>query len=170
MTSQQKNSSSWVNVKNWIIENAHCGQLAVSTTPLDTLSFASPFRQMDKWSLRAWFPQTRIQRLQTFEYHQQYRRPRLPYLPPCQLPPHTQRRLQLVPLDLPPNSPHLCLSVFSNLFFKGIKGDEETTARTIDSLSAWEEMMSLSRMTLFSDIFRNWTRRTWLTGFYYMVD
>ena len=66
---------------------------------------------------------------------------------------------------------HRTLVALFPLFFswETSKREGETANRTTDSVSAWDELMSLSQMTLFSDILRNLFRRTWLTG-YYMVD
>ena len=43
-------------------------------------------------------------------------------------------------------------------FSRASKGEGETAARITDSVSAWDELMSSSRMTLFSDTFRNQIR------------
>ena len=91
--------------KCWRFKNSHCGRWAVSTTSSDTFSSQVSF---DEVSLRAWIPQTRIQRLQPRQSHQQHRRPCPPLPPPCQ-PLSRTHQLQLVLLDLPLDSSRLSL-------------------------------------------------------------
>ena len=142
-------------LKTHILEGERCQQ------GLRTHSF--PQVSFDEGFLRAWVPQTRIQRLQPQQRHQQHQRHHPPLLCPYQPP---SRKHRFFPLDLPPDSLRLAPATFSS---GASKGEEEAAARTNDSMSSWNELMSSSRMTLFSDVFPKWTQRTWLTG-YYMVD
>ena len=55
-------------------------------------------------------------------------------------------------------------------FSSGTSTEEgETAARTTNLVSAWDKLLSSSKMTLSFDILRNSIRKTWLTG-YYIVD
>ena len=69
----------------------------------------------DEGFLRAWIPQTRTQRPQPRQRHQQYQRPHLrpPHLPPCPPLSRTLRLLHAVPLDHPQDSHRLSLQQFS---------------------------------------------------------
>ena len=73
---------------------------------------------IDKGFLRAWNPQTHTHRPQPRQRRQQHQRPRPPHLPPYQPPSRTHHFLQLVPLDLPRDSPRVSLQ---NILFRDIK-------------------------------------------------
>ena len=122
----------------------------------------------DEGSLRALIPQTRIQRPQPRPRHQQHQlpHPRPPHQPQCPPMSRTRRLLQLVPLDLPQDSPRLSPATFSS---GTTKWERETAAGTADLLSAWGNLISARKMTLSSDILPNLIRRTWPIS-YQMVD
>ena len=146
-------------LKTHIVEGERCQQ--------HPRTLSSPV-SCDEGSLRAWTPQTRTQRLQPRQRHQQHQRPHLrpPHLPPCPPLSCTHRLLHLVPMNLPQDSPRLPLQQIS---LRGHQKGRETAAWTTDLQSVWDKLVSSSKMRISSDIFRNTNRRTWLTG-YCMVD
>ena len=122
----------------------------------------------DEGSLRGWIPRTRTQKDQLRPRHQQHRRPRPrpPHQLQCLPQLHTRRLLQLVPPDLPQDSPRLSPATSSS---GTTTGEGEKAAWTADLVSTWDELTSARKMTLSSDIFYELLRRTWLMS-YYMVD
>ena len=123
----------------------------------------------DEGFLRAWNPQTRTQRPQLRQRHQQHQQPHLrpPHLPPCQ--PMSRTHTYFI-WSIWTSHRALLASLSPAIFSSGTsKVEGETAVWTADLLSPWHELISSSRMTLFSDIHRNSIRRTWLTS-YFMVD
>ena len=104
-----------------------------------------------------------------------------PETPTLSKPPTTSTSLSSTSASLPASVSHtpvssnapsgpstgLYLPLSNNFLFRDIK--RKTAARTTDSVSAWDELMSSTRMTLFLEMLRIEIRRTWLTG-YYMVE
>ena len=109
-------------------------------------------------SLRNWNPATQTRRSPTREHHKQHRHPHLRCLPPS---PH----LHQFPHDLQ-QQPAPELHSRNNFVFKG-KGRLMEMAKwvlaepTTDTVSAWDELISSCRITLFSDI--SWNSNTWLS-------
>ena len=163
MTGQQRNSNIKFNGKCWSFENSHCGRWAVSTTPSDTFLFASLFRWRISDSVKSL---TLVPRDPNLVNSTNNINVFIFVLHIC-----LRARLRLTHTayfiwSIWTSHRTLLASLSSNFSSGTSKGEGETAARTIELVSAWDELISSRKMTLTSDMFRNSIRRTWLIGCY----
>ena len=118
-------------------------------------------------SLRKWNTETQTRRSPTQDYHKQHRYPN----PRCVSPSSHLHQFrhdlpqQAIP-ELHPDSRTLLAHIHKKFFFKGtwrlIEMAKWVLAEpTTDTVSAWDEVISSCRITLFSDI--AWNSNTWLS-------
>ena len=148
----------------WRFENSHCGGRAALMTPSDKVCPSSPFPGK---SLRKWNTATETRRLPMREHHKQHRHPN----PRCVSPSshlHEFRHdlpQQAIP-ELQPDSRTLLAHIHKKFFFRGTWRLTEMAKwvlaePTTDTVTAWDELISSCRITLFSDI--PWNSNTWLS-------
>ena len=149
----------------WRFENSHCGGRAVSKTHSDKDSPSSPFPSDNFWENETL--QLKLGRSLTREHHKQHRHPH----PRCVSPsPHLHQfrhdlQQQAIP-ELHPDSRTLLAHIHKKCFFRGtwrlIELAKWVLAEpTTDTVTAWDELISSCRITLFSDIPGN--SNTWLS-------
>ena len=147
----------------WRFENSHCGGRAVSKTHSDKICPSSTFP--GKY-LRKWNPATQTRRSPTREHQQQHRH-------------HHLRRLLIprifISFAMISNNklfqnftriPRLSSPISTRNFLLGHmevdrNGKRVLAEPTTDTASAWHEVISSCRITLFSDIL--WNSNTWLS-------
>ena len=147
----------------WRFVNSHCGGRAVSKTHSDKVSPSSPFPGK---SLRKWNTATQTRRSPTREHQEQHRHPHLR----CLLIPRIFISFAMISNNkLFQNFtriPGLSLPYPQEIFFRGTWRFIEMAkwvlaVPTTDTASAWDEVISSCRITLFSDIL--WNSSTWLS-------
>ena len=145
----------------WRFENSHCGGRVALTTPSDKVCPSSPFPGK---SLRKWNTATQTRRSPTWEQYKQHRHPHLR----CLIIPRIFISFAMISNNklFHPDSRTLLAHIHNKFFFRGTWRLTEMAKwvlaePTTDRVTAWDELISSCRITLFSDI--PWNSNTWLS-------
>ena len=159
--------------EEWRFENSHCGGRAVSKTHSDKICLSSPFLRTISEKMKLCSSNPEIAKAgapQTTSTSQPSIVSSSPHF-------HQFRHdLQQQPIpELRPDSRTLLVQIHKKFFFKGtwrlIEMAKWVLAEpTTDAVSAWDEVISSCRITLFSDI--PWNSNTWLSiaGFTSLIN